>query len=1453
MALTKEIYTRAKAYFEKLANLGDSAFLSAGKSSDVNTDENLFAIACARYLTNDKTAYTDPIDQKEDFQKFAQFLRLNDFKSSNKQIDVGVGIGSSNNLLYKLAVEYLSQSGQDPTKLKAKLSVINKAFEDPAFESQFLQSNVLDDPNTFECITKQAFYKWHYSTYIEGTSLEDKIRRENPLDLSASGWNKLVLNDLTSKDIGSPVNCNFFISTNGSPFNTGFPVLCSVFEVGGIKNLSEFVASQRMQQIKNDIFDKVGTLFNRQNAGDANIKKYTHITNTPIDLVEDVKISKGGKSIVRFCLAFDYSFLILLPKNKPINLDEIGDVKSALTDMNALALKFNPVAAKPTDIVIQEQIEKIASVLFSKQEEVDLAPALFLDQGNNSLSATKQYFLNEGLDADAVSSILSKRYNFDATTTAQSLANEYRFLLTEYRNVRNINPLFVDYDKTAITEDISFYYDNSYQLLAVFSNKKENYYNNAIVEEPQKQRNNIPFEYQLDEPLSNLDFFYQLLSDVDRTKEDTKSSESGIDGELAFISEYFKKMLVKKGVYNKNLDPYVVSEQHYQNTIIKSSEYPIIMVNSTINGFFYNSNEILLLEASGDNPSFDSLNLQKGGSDIDFLLGNETYDDVNAISKSIDEFLLRYHYPRIQIKPSFLDVADDTLQNINQKLETAKQITREISNIGKSIASLSGGEVKEQVGQPIEEYFYNTKEKLLFEAQKQISVVAAATTNDPFLKDLSSIIDSGDLDQIYDKILTKFDWSELAAKGLKDDLSNLSNTLSNIEDLSEDVAKDVTNVVDSCLKDLGEDVLDTIETIKDYKEAFENIQKFVQKDLKDLIGLADNIDYLFVLDFQAAIRDKIEAEVQKVAVAALANILSTVISNLQDLAQRSFSEATEFLEDSINSQLENALDLLGGPEQSLDSIGSSKNISKLAENIIKIDIVAMLTKSGIEPLNNILNGAIEIYPILSKQEGVVNKERLILSYLKNLSDNLTVPEFKNLLQGFVTDDVKKLNQVVVDDLKVLNLIKVELKNEVNLSTLFIYLNQFINNNIVDELSLKTVTRRASPCFVNLTSKDTEGRDLFEDFVITAADKEQTVLDKLNSIIDSINKACDAINSAYGQAKNSTSDLINQQDKKELLKSTESLIEGTNVLTGQIVEDTQVPLFEQFDRLKFGFTLFENPLVKNNLFVYRSFGSTNAKTLEEKLNEKAFDIKFTGAMLKEKDKFLNKKIIKFNFNFYLANPSKYVITKNALKNFSPAVNLGSDIIGLDSLSEKNYQQIKSFVDPLSAKGSYITNKYPAPGPLNPNGYDVRNIRKNLYSFAYIIAFNVNGLRINRDDSLNLVYSYTPSYNPLESKEGQVILKTPINLVAPLGPLDKAAAAEKQKLAIVNYLKIKEGSKVDELTGLDGLRQEGQKIQVLASEVKKKLDGLLDESTEAVDYYMNNMFKMGGLIKKLKDEQ
>jgi len=1447
MALTKEIYTKAKEYFKKFAvsesqefttaNLGDSVFSSVGKSSDVNTEQNLFAIACARYLTNDKTAYTDPEDQKEDFQKFAQSLRLNDFKSSNKQIDVGVGIGTSNNLLYKLAVDFLTQSGKDISNIKAKLSVINKAFEYPAFEDEYLRSNVLDDDNTFECITKQAFYKWHYSTYISNTALEQTIRQENAVDFSINGWDHLIVDNLTSKDKYGEINPSFFVSTSGAPFNTGFPVFCAVFEVGGISNLSDFRSSDRMEKIELSIAASVGSLFNRKNAAMAQINKYVHNSNKPIKFAEDVRLSKGGKSLVRFCIAYDYSLLILLEREDPTTYSNIGAVKQVLQELNPQILNFNPVANKATDIIIEEQINKLSSVISSKQATIETAPPLFTDKASNTLDVIKDFYSNEGLDPNAIDVVMSQKYEFDPISISTSISNEYNFLLNEYRKNREINPFFDDYDKSAITEDITFYYDNSYQLLAIFSNKKENYYNSTTIVQTPIQKSNIPFEYELKPGslLQNLDPLYGIVPSVDTAVVDDLSNNSGIDGQIAFITEYFKNKLIEKQAYNQTLEPYVIYNDHYNNTLIKTSQYPLVYTATTVNGFFYNSNEIILLESAGDNPSFNSLNLQKEGSDVEFLTGDKTYEDVSAESKSIDSFLLKYHYPKLEIKPSFVDQIEEDFENINKKIKKAKDITNKVSNVGKKLGSLSEEDVKEQISQKAEEYFYNKKEKLLFEAQKQISIVAAASSKDPFLNDLSSIIEKGDLDEIYDKILTKFDWSELMAKQLKGDLSDLNEVLGAVEDIGADVSKSAAKAVDGCIQDLGDNVLDTIETIKSYKKAYDDIQKFLEKDLKDLIGLKDKVDYLYVLDFQEAARKKIEEQVKKIALKAISSILSNVVSNLQELAQEKYSEATEYLENEIGSQLDDALDELGGQIDTLESIGSNLDISSIADDIIEVDAISMLEQSGIEPIQNIINGAAQIYPALSKGlGGVINKTEVMTDYLNELSKNLTVPELKNLLQGFVTKEVKKLNQIVVDELDIPNIIKNELKNETNLSTLFAFTNQFMDNDIVNKAALKTVSRKTNPCFVSLGTKDTEKSILFEDFA-----DEQTVLDKVNLITDSINKACDSINSVFDSVKNSTTDLLNDQDKKELLKSTESLIEGTNVLTGQIVEDTQVPLFEQFDRLKFGFAL---SLVNNILFVYKT------EELPATL-EKAFEAptkKILGVSTKlDKNRFLNKKVSLVRAD---STPSKYLIAKP--NNFSQEVGFGSLIPGLGSLSEENYQNIRSFINLQNNKYGYLTYVYPAPGPLDPNGVVVQDIRKNLYSLApFIIDKDINGLRIDRDDSLNLVYSYTPS----DSKEGQVILKTPINLVAPIGPLDKAAAAEKQKLAIVNYLKIKLGGKVDQLTGLDGLRQEGQKIQVLASEVKKKLDGLLDESTEAVDYYMNNMFKMGGLIKKLKDEQ
>ena len=286
MSLSRKIYTRAKTHFKnnldqalvKTLKLPGDPFVSNGNKADINNLENSFAIVSARYLINDTVAMTDPDDNKEDYQNFVKALRLNDFRSSNKAIDVGTGIGSSNNLLYRLALKFLKDKGQNISNLKAKLSIINAAFADPEFESEFLRERFLTDQETFECVTKQAFYKWHYSTYIANTSLEDRVRQENAVDKSISGWDKLVINNLTSK------------SLNGQNF------------------VNHFVNSERMSQIKEKIYEDISALFDRdlfKSVLPSRVKKITHNGKTNIDIVEDVKVSKGGKSIVRFCVAFD--------------------------------------------------------------------------------------------------------------------------------------------------------------------------------------------------------------------------------------------------------------------------------------------------------------------------------------------------------------------------------------------------------------------------------------------------------------------------------------------------------------------------------------------------------------------------------------------------------------------------------------------------------------------------------------------------------------------------------------------------------------------------------------------------------------------------------------------------------------------------------------------------------------------------------------------------------------------------------------------------------------------------------------------------------------------------------------------------------------------------------------------------------------------------------------------
>ena len=140
--------------------------------------------------------------------------------------------------------------------------------------------------------------------------------------------------------------------------------------------------------------------------------------------------------------------------------------------------------------------------------------------------------------------------------------------------------------------------------------------------------------------------------------QDALSNLSGINGQIAFITEDFVDIVSKQKEFETvDFDgkSIVLSNQHYQQTILKVPTDPLSVIVTSINGFFYNSNEILLSDRQtsvGSPIGIQDVLGPTATSVIEFFEGNATPDSLGLINnQDISKFLLRYHYPRLQISP----------------------------------------------------------------------------------------------------------------------------------------------------------------------------------------------------------------------------------------------------------------------------------------------------------------------------------------------------------------------------------------------------------------------------------------------------------------------------------------------------------------------------------------------------------------------------------------------------------------------------------------------------------------------------------------------------------------------------------------------------------------------------------------------------------------------------------
>jgi hypothetical protein len=721
MSLDKNIYSISKKFFE---NNKTNAFISTGQSQDVNSDQNLFAINCVRYLLNDQGSFLDPIEKQADFKNYVKFLRLNDFEATGKSLDTGTGLQIANNLIYRLAIKFLQSKNVNLQEIQSKINVVNAAFSYPDFEGEFLLNVFLDDPDTYECITKQAFYKWHYSTFVDNTPLVNKIPQENALDFSSKGWTSVNVPLLTEKGNNSAVNPVFYVSRNGSPYNTGFPIVSAVFEVGGVKSIDQFISSSRFTQIQTEVERRVSSIFNRGGVESARVEKLTHkplLANK--NVVFQAKVTKAGKSLVRFCLGYDYEKLVFLNPKAGVKQSFYGTLKLGLNELQESVVSFKSTENIQTSDLINLRVQQLTDALSKRNDSVQSGPALFFDLNDPSIAEIKESLKDEGFDETTIQAVLSNQYSLNLNTLSVSLQREYDFIVKRYLEARRSSKLFKDFDPNRISEDITFYYNSSYQLLAVVGENKTSEFNKVSAEETPKQKNLIPFEFNEGKPVSDLEGEFSLLPSLVED-EDIGSSLSGINGSVAFFTEDFVNLYKKNfpSIDFTEADNIVLDKKHYQQTIIKVPTDPLPVIVSSINGFFYNANEIILANSREDNSiSFISDNLAKDplGSAISFFESKNTFEAVNAINVgAITDFILRYHYPRLLLSPSVTKIqAQQVFGAIASTARNFALTTSELVATGRGVPAAQLKKQEEDLYKRIkqipENYIYSTEENFL--------------------------------------------------------------------------------------------------------------------------------------------------------------------------------------------------------------------------------------------------------------------------------------------------------------------------------------------------------------------------------------------------------------------------------------------------------------------------------------------------------------------------------------------------------------------------------------------------------------------------------------------------------------------------------------------------------------------------------------------------------------------
>ncbi len=1151
-----KIYKIAKEYVRSkaTANPSELNFIFEAENEFEAKQENDFALACLRLICKDTRAFIDPTKNSNEFSQMIKDLKLNELGG----IDLGFGQGTSNNLLYRLANRHYSLKDKKTYSSKDKL--LKFALNDDKF-LKTLAKDRLNDRETYEVLTKQAFFNWHYKTFIQDLEYDKVIKKANPGDGSSNGWTSFREKE------------GFYISPTGAPFNTGTPVICCVIQekIDNLKKIRTDVNSNKdiKDTYLSKAFDKMLAAFGKKswtNLGEVDrsklkVKVIDHTKGIPPvaefnDFVFEIVDMKQG--IVKFCFGLDYAVLntlesISLPAKNYKNLSDIKTfVGKELNDKSPLVIQtFSATEEQETTRLFLDKINKASNILKEKDGTIQSGPALFFDieteENKEAYNLVKQDLETyELIDGDTSTEILKAQYSPSGIDFGQSLRGVYGELIYNYyvknriqfaQFLTDLNPKQGLLRQDKATEDLKFYFkfNKGYPvLLAVGAEQKDSKKiepNNDVIKTQNKSN---PFEFSKlkdnqERPLyiDEIDKAYAVLKKVNFTGEAYGSLSTGISGEILFVTEFLLKEIWESKTPLAKKIKLLIDEENLE---FKESLYDVIkyadilpelsatnnsfgpILLSTINGFVIGLNYILLSNQTGGLLDFSSANLSLGTS---FFSSTDTFKDRDTIVlDNIGKFLEALHYPRLQIKPTVP----------KQKAATVEEPDAGLIKLANKNTLTSAKKKKEKV------YDLNNYNSWFETGGKKILVTLAQASDNPCFEDLAKIISNGSIDQIFEFLLTKFPWDELLAESL---LTNLRRTANLLE------ATDFADAVNACLKDGGiDDLLNSFARITD---VLQNFDKILNSNIPEIPTIPE-LPSLFILDFQKVFRDAIFNATQEIVMAVLGQILGVMLEEVLGDCRLDGE-----LDDLLNEKLKGSRNKTAtGANQSPTDLALQSNIGELSDsgtdlNSVSVDIIAILRASRRDSLDNIFNGVLDLFPSLRIKFKAANSNPLVAieNYLSDLTDVLSALQTKNLLNRVADEKEYSKVKIFTENYSNKALKSTFLSNK-NISLLFRYLSQFIDENLINQEIVSANIIIPDPCYVNfgrLSNEDINvlkellGEDLANEYVRNSA----------NVFSDQINSICSKLAGGVFNFANNLENLnlVSDSSKKSLQKTVDS--------------------------------------------------------------------------------------------------------------------------------------------------------------------------------------------------------------------------------------------------------------------------------------------------------------------------